>query len=410
MTAAVLGLRANARQFGLLVVVNAFVGAMVGIERSVLPVLAEEEFGIASATAVLSFVAVFGLTKAAANLAAGTLADRFGRRRLLILGWLVALPVAPMIIWAPSWGWVVAANAFLGVNQGLAWSMTVVMKIDLAGPERRGLAMGLNEASGYVAVAVLAWATAALASAHGPETAPFVLGLAIAVAGLALSVAFVRDTADHVHAEVGPATTRARPPREVFRAATTGDPTLSAASQAGLVTNLNDGLAWGLVPIFLAGEGLTIGRIGVVAALYPAVWGLGQLLTGAWSDHIGRKPLIVAGMSTQAAGIALLVAWQAYPGWLAAAVLMGAGTALTYPTLIAVVADRAGPVDRAAAVGVYRWWRDLGFVAGALVAGAVADVVGMEAAILMVAAVTGASGVVVAVRMSESVSVPAWGT
>ncbi len=396
-----LGLAANWRQFSLLVVVNVFVGAMVGLERSVLPLLAEEEFGIASTSAVLSFVAVFGLVKAATNGAAGHLADRLGRRNLLVAGWVAALPVAPMIIWAPSWGWVVAANAFLGLNQGLAWSMTVVMKVDLVGPRRRGLALGLNEAAGYVAVAVTAWATGALAAAHGPRPAPFLLGVGIALVGLVLSAVFVRDTGEHVRAEgasgggepVSLSSTFVRMARRR---------SLAAVTQAGFVNNLNDGMAWGLFPLFLAAEGLSVARIGVVAAVYPASWGLGQLLTGAWSDRVGRKPLIVGGLWLQAAGIASFLVVDTYAGWVAAALAMGVGTALVYPTLLAAVGDLAAPAWRASALGVYRLWRDLGFVGGALVSGVVADVLGMGEAVAAAAVITALSGVFVAVRMRES--------
>lgn len=404
-----LGLGPNWRQFTLLVAINAFVGAMVGLERTVLPLLAEHEFGIASASAVLSFVAVFGLVKAFSNLAAGHLADRLGRKPLLVAGWLAALPVAPMIIWAPSWGWVVAANVFLGLNQGLAWSATVIMKIDLAGPERRGLAMGLNEAAGYGAVAVAAWATGALAVAHGPRPAPFLIGVGLSLCGLALSVGLVRETRGHAVAEadrdgnVAPAL----PFATIFARTTLRDPSLSAVSQAGLVNNLNDALAWGLVPLYLASKGLSVGRIGVVAAAYPAAWGLGQLVTGAWSDRVGRKPLIVGGMWLQAIGIAGVLVASAYSGWVVAALLMGAGTALTYPTLLAAVGDVAGPSWRASAVGVYRLWRDLGFVAGALVAGVVADLLGAPSAIVAVAVVTAGSGALVMVRMDETLAAPA---
>lgn len=400
-----LGLAANRQQIALLVAVNAFVGAMVGLERSVLPLLAEEEFGIASASAVLSFVAVFGFVKAITNGFAGHLADRFGRRRLLIFGWLAALPVAPMIIWAPSWGWVVAANAFLGLNQGLAWSMTVVMKVDLAGPRHRGTVLGLNEAAGYGAVALTAWSTAALASAHGPRPAPFLLGLAIAAVGLTLSTVFVRDTAQHLELET--ASSPGTSPLSTTFTRILRRPSLSAVTQAGFVTNLNDGMVWGLLPVFLAGEGLSVGRIGVVAALYPASWGLGQLFTGAWSDRVGRKPLIVGGLWLQAAGIAGFLVAASYAGWVLAALATGIGTAFVYPTLLAAVGDHSDPSWRASALGVYRLWRDLGFVAGALVAGVVADLFGMGQAIGAVAVITALAGTITAVRLEETVRLTA---
>ncbi|MGH9013567.1 MAG: MFS transporter [Acidimicrobiia bacterium] len=403
-----LGLAANWRQFSLLVAVNAFVGAMVGIERTVLPLLAEDDFGITSTSAALSFLVAFGLTKAGANLLAGHLSDRVGRKRVLVAGWVAALPVTPIIIWAPSWGWVVAANALLGLNQGLAWSTTVIMKIDLAGPRRRGLALGLNEAAGYGAVAIAAAVTGVLAAAHGPRPAPFVLGLGIAVIGLVLSVGLVRETRGYADEE---ARQRDDPtPAPSFRTIVTDtslrDPSLSAASQAGLVNNLNDAMAWGLLPLFLAGQGLSVGRIGVVAALYPASWGIGQLATGAWSDRVGRKPLIVVGLWVQAAAIAGFVAVSTFGGWAMASLAMGLGTALVYPTLIAAVSDHAHPSRRASAVGVYRLWRDLGYAVGGLLVGAVTDLVDADAAILCVSVLTAVSGAVVAARMVEARPVP----
>jgi len=399
-----LGLAANWRQFTLLVVVNAFVGAMVGIERTVLPLLAEADFGIASTSAALSFLVVFGLVKAGTNLAAGHLSDRYGRKRLLVAGWLAALPVAPLVIWAPSWGWVVVANAFLGLNQGLAWSTTVIMKIDLAGPRRRGLALGLNEAAGYGAVALAAGVTGALAATYSPRPAPFLLGIGIAGVGLFLSTFLVRDTGDFVieEARLLGESAGARGLRETFVQTSLRDRSLSAICQAGLVNNLNDALVWGLMPIFLAREGLPLGRIGVVAAVYAGSWGLSQLATGAWSDRVGRKPLIVAGLWVQAAGIAVLAVAGTYSGWLLAGLVMGLGTALVYPTLIAAVSDHSHPTWRASGVGVYRFWRDLGYAVGGLLVGVVADLATLEAAILVVATITACSGFVVAARMQEA--------
>ena len=398
------GLAANWRQFALLLVVNAFVGAMVGIERTVLPLLAEQDFAVTSASAALSFLVAFGLAKAGANLLAGHLSDRIGRKRVLVAGWIAALPVAPIIIWAPSWGWVVAANALLGVNQGLAWSMTVIMKIDLAGPRRRGLALGLNEAAGYGAVAVAAAVTGALAAAYGPRPAPFVLGIGIAVIGLVLSVGPVRDTWGHAHEEARQRadSVPARSFGTVVAETTFRDPSLSAASQAGLVNNLNDAMAWGVLPLFLADEGLSLGKIGIVAALYPASWGLGQLATGAWSDRVGRKRLIVAGLWIQAGAIAAFVVASSFGGWVVASLGMGIGTALVYPTLLATLSDHAHPSWRASAVGVYRLWRDLGYAVGGLLVGVVTDVVDIGAAILLVAALTAVSGIIVATRMVDT--------
>jgi len=394
-----LGLRANARQFGLLVALNGFVGAMVGLERSVLPLVGERDYHLDSRAAILSFVVAFGIAKALSNLAAGGLADRVGRKRLLVIGWLLALPVPLLIALAPNWGFIVAANLFLGASQGLAWSMTVVMKIDLAGPRRRGLALGLNESAGYLGVALAAFATGALAATLAPRTVVWAGALIVVTIGLTASALFVQDTAAHValeqraHGEGGRRTLR-----HAFLYGTFAHPVLRACAQAGLVNNLNDALAWGLVPLYLAADGVSITEVGVVAAVYPAVWGAGQLLTGWLSDHAGRKPLIVAGMLVQAAALGLLVAGGgAFPPALLAAILLGAGTALVYPTLIAAVSDAVHPVDRAPAVGVYRFWRDFGFVAGALISGVVADTLGAGEAIAVVAALTAASGIWVAV-------------
>ncbi|HET9520299.1 MAG TPA: MFS transporter [Candidatus Limnocylindrales bacterium] len=407
MTAAVarppvLGLRANAAQFTLLVVVNALVGGMIGQERTVLPLLARDVFGLDGAAAALTFVAAFGLTKAATNLAAGALADRYGRKPVLIAGWLVGLPVPLLIILAPDWAWIIAANILLGINQGLTWSTTVIMKIDLVGPARRGLAMGLNEAAGYGAVAVTALATGWIAAAAGLRPGPFLLGLGYAVLGLAMAGLFVRETRGHVAHEHGATGGAAVPWRTVFARTSFRDADLSAASQAGLVNNLNDGMAWGLLPLFYAAAGLSIGEIGVLAATYPAVWGVAQVATGGLSDRIGRKPLIVVGMLLQAVAIAAIAAGSTFAGWLVAAATLGLGTAMVYPTLLAAIADVAAPSWRASAIGVYRLWRDLGFAAGAIVAGVTADRLGMPAAINVVAVLTGLSGLVVLVRMRET--------
>jgi MFS family permease len=371
----------------------------------VLPLLPEDDFGIASASATLAFLVAFGITKAFANLAAGHLADRYGRKHVLVIGWLAALPVAPMIIWAPSWGWVVAANVFLGLNQGLAWSTTVNMKIDLAGPERRGLALGLNEAAGYGAVALAAAVTGAIAASYGPRPWPFVMGIGISLVGLALSVAFVRETHGHAREEarLHHAQLHSEPSfRETFVTTTLRDRSLSAVCQAGLVNNLNDALVWGLVPVYLAAQGLSVGRIGVVAAAYPGSWAVAQIGTGAWSDRVGRKPLIVAGLWLQAVGIVGLAALDGYGAWIACALAMGLGTALVYPTLIAAIGDRAHPTWRASAVGVYRLWRDLGYAVGGLLVGVVADAFNDRAAIVVVAVITAASGLVVARCMQDA--------
>ena len=394
-----LGLRANARQFALLVGLNALVGGMVGLERSVLPLVGKQDFGLTSAAAILAFIVAFGAAKALTNLAAGDLAERFGRKRVLVAGWVVALPVPLLIGLAPSWWFVVAANLLLGMNQGFAWSMTVVMKIDLVGPRRRGLALGLNEAAGYLGVAATAFATGALAASYAPRTVVWVGAALIAVTGLLVSGLAVRDTAPQVDLEQRKHGGEPAHPtlRSAFVHASVRDPVLRVCSQAGLVNNLNDALAWGLAPLYLAAHGASVREIAIVAAAYPLVWGAGQLVTGWLSDHTGRKPLITAGMLVQAGALGLLVAGGgAFAPALVAAVLLGAGTAMVYPTLIAAVSDASQPRDRARVVGVYRFWRDFGFVLGALIAGISADATSPQAAIAVVAALTAASGLVVA--------------
>jgi MFS family permease len=383
-------------------VVNAFVGAMVGLERSILPAIAEQDFGLAARTAILSFIVAFGLTKAAANYAAGRLSDRFGRKHVLITGWLIATPVPFLLMAAPTWNWIIAANVLLGISQGLTWSVTVIMKIDLAGPRQRGLAMGLNEFSGYFAVALSALATGWIAATFGLRPEPFYLGVGFVAAGLLLSVFAVRETRQHVAYEsAGQAQTRLSQ-REVFGRTTLRDPDLSSATQAGLVNNLNDGMAWGLFPLVFAAHGMSLAHIGVLAAVYPAVWGLAQLLTGAWSDRVGRKWLIVWGMWLQAVGIAIVIASRGMAGFLSGSVILGLGTAMVYPTLLAVIGDVTQPAWRASSVGVYRLWRDLGYVFGAILSGVIADLLGLSAAMAAVAALTFASGAVVAIRMRET--------
>ncbi len=401
-----LGLRENLAQFSLLVLVNAFVGAMVGMERSILPSIAEEEFLLAARTAVLSFIVVFGVTKALTNYFAGRLSDAYGRKIVLIAGWLVALPVPWLLMWAPTWSWVLFANALLGISQGLTWSTTVIMKIDLAGPKNRGLAMGLNEFAGYFAVAGAALATGYIASHWSLRPEPFYLGVGCALIGLALSATLVRETRGHVDTEASLA--GGVPPeglpsqRQVFFRTSLFDPDLSSVSQAGLVNNLNDGMAWGLFPLFFAAADMSLAQIGWLAAIYPGVWGIGQLFTGALSDRVGRKGLIVLGMWTQAIGIVAITLSDGFWGFAAGAALLGAGTAMVYPTLLAAIGDVAHPAWRASSVGVYRLWRDLGYAFGALVAGVIADSLGLHASLWAIAALTFASGVVVAIRMRET--------
>ena len=407
-----LGLRANLAQFSLLVAVNALVGGMLGQERTVLPLLAEQEFHLNAYTAGMTYILAFGVAKAATNYLAGTWSDRYGRKPVLVAGWLVAVPVPLLLIWAPTWWWVIVANVLLGISQGLTWSTTVIMKIDLVGPHRRGFAMGLNEAAGYGAVAATALATGFIAAQSGLRPEPFYLGIAFAALGLGLSTLFVRETRGHAEAEAlnhvgrtdgSDAHLHAQlTQREVFAQTSLREPALSSACQAGMVNNLNDGLAWGLFPLLFATAGLSLGKIGILAALYPAVWGLGQLGTGALSDRIGRKRLIVGGMLTQAVALGIVATGDTFGLWALAAVLLGAGTAMVYPTLLAAIGDVAHPAWRARSVGIYRLWRDGGFAVGAILSGVVADLWGVRAAVWTVAALTAASGLLVAIRMYET--------
>jgi MFS family permease len=399
-----LGLRQNLAQFSLLVGVNALVGGMIGQERTVLPLLAVRTFHLTAFTATLPFIAAFGAVKAITNFFAGTFSDRIGRKPVLVAGWMVGLPVPLLLIWAPTWSWIVFANVLLGVNQGLTWSTTDIMKIDLVGPERRGFAMGLNEAAGYGAVALTALATGFIAEHAGLRPEPFFLGIAYAGLGLTLSTLFVRETRGHArHEELShDAASATKSTREVFMLTSFREHALSSCSQAGLVNNLNDGLAWGIFPIYFARAGLSIGRIGVLVALYPAVWGLGQLATGALSDRVGRKPFIVGGMLIQAVAIGGIAATSGFVPWALGALALGIGTAMVYPTLLAAIGDVAHPRWRASAVGVYRLWRDAGFAVGAILAGVIADAFGIPTAIWSVAALTGLSGLIVAVRMYET--------
>ena len=401
-----LGLRENLGQFSLLVLVNAFVGAMVGMERTILSPMAEQDFHLAAKTAVLSFIVVFGITKALTNYLAGRLSDRFGRKHVLVAGWLVAVPVPFLLMWAPTWSWILFANALLGVSQGLTWSTTVIMKIDLAGPHRRGLAMGLNEFAGYFAVAGSALATGFIAARYGLRPEPFYLGVGFVAVGLLLSAFLVRETRHHVAVESslhGASATENLPTqREIFWRTTLSDRDLSSVSQAGLVNNLNDGMAWGLFPLFFAAARMDLRQIATLAAIYPATWGVGQLFTGAWSDRVGRKWLIASGMWVQAGGIALIVIAGDFVGFAIGAALLGIGTAMVYPTLLAAIGDVAHPAWRASSVGVYRLWRDLGYAVGAVIAGVTADALGLAAAMWLVAALTFGSGLVVAIRMRET--------
>ena len=401
-----LGLKENWRQFALLILINAFVGGMVGIERTVVPLIGSAEFGIASTTIVVSFIVSFGVIKALANLVSGQLADSWGRKHVLVLGWLVGLPVPFMIVWAPSWGWIIAANALLGINQGLAWSMTVIMKVDLVGPKSRGLAVGLNEFAGYLAVGVTAFLTGYLASRYGLRPVPIYLGIGYAVLGAMLSIMLVRDTREFVQLEAAASSKPSTPMsfREIFVRTSFRDRNLFAASQAGLVNNLNDGMSWGIFPLFFTAFGLGVERIGILKAIYPATWGILQIVTGPLSDRWGRKGLIVAGMWIQSAGLFLTAATRQFEWWLVGSLLLGLGTAMVYPSLIAAVSDASHPTWRARSLSVYRFWRDLGYAIGALSAGIIADIFGMAWAIGTIAALTFFSGAVVALVMREKAS------
>lgn len=405
VTSVRLGLAANAGQFWLLVFINAFAGSMIGLERDVVPLMGKELFHLGSQAVVVAFIVTFGFTKAFANLYAGRTADRTGRKPLLVAGWLVALPIPFLLMWAPSWGWIVFANVLLGINQGLCWSMTVVMKIDLVGPKQRGLAMGLNEFAGYLAVAAAAYASGSIAQAYGLRPWPFVLGIVTSSVALVLSIAAVRETRGHAHFEASLRPTAfpvLQSFREIFAHVSWRDRTLSSISQAGLVNNLNDGLAWGILPLYFAGAGLPIGQIAILAAVYPATWGLLQVGTGALSDRLGRKWMIAAGMWLQSLAIALFIVRDSFTLWLLAAIALGAGTALVYPTLLAAIGDVVDPRVRSSSVGVYRLWRDSGYAFGALISGVVADRLGEGSAILVVSALTFFSGIIVAIRMRET--------
>lgn len=399
----VLGLKENWRQFSLLVLINAFVGGMVGIERTVVPLIGSETFHIESTTLITSFIISFGVVKAFANLMSGQLADSWGRKRVLIVGWLIGLPVPFMIIAAPNWGWVIAANVLLGLSQGFAWSMTVIMKVDLVGPKSRGLAVGLNEFAGYLAVGLTAFLTGYLASRYGLRPVPIYLGVFYAVVGTILSILVVRDTRHHVRLEASGVTKEASPLsfRQIFVLTSFKDRNLFSASQAGLVNNLNDGMSWGIFPLFFTTLGLGVERIGILKAVYPIVWGVGQIVTGPLSDRWGRKGLIVAGMWVQAAGLVLTALTGRFEWWFVASVLLGLGTAMVYPSLIAAVSDASHPTWRARSLSVYRFWRDLGYAIGALAAGLIADRFGFTAAILAIGALTFLSGLIVAVTMRE---------
>lgn len=392
-----LGLKENKGQFILLIIINAFVGGMVGLERTVLPRIAEAEFAIAAKTAILSFIIVFGIVKAITNYYTGALANKFGRRNLLIAGWVIGIPIPLILMYAPYWNWIIAANVLLGINQGLTWSSTVVMKIDLVGEKQRGLAMGLNEFAGYLAVALVAFLTGWIAGEYGLRPYPFYTGIVLVLLGLLGSILFVKDTKHHVAIE----TTSSSIPRldHIFWNTTWRNNNLGSVTQAGLVNNLNDGMVWGIFPILLASKGFSITEIGVVTGIYPAVWGIGQLATGAMADRLCKKTMLFYGMLLQA--LALIAMLWATTLWhfITAAAVLGWGTAMVYPTFLATVAENTHPLDRAKSIGIFRLWRDLGYAIGAILTGVIADLFSIHAAILFIGVLTAVSSFVIKIRM-----------
>jgi MFS family permease len=393
-----LGIKENWQQFTLLVLITAFIGGMVGMERSLLPKLAEKEFGIASKTAIFSFIVAFGIAKAITNYFTGALSNKFGRHRLLVVGWIVALPIPWILMYATDWNWIIAANILLGLNQGLSWTSAVVMKIDLAGEKNRGTAVGLNEFAGYLAVGLTTFLVASLAAKHGLRPFPFYTGVVYSVLGLALSVLFVKDTRTHMHTAA--ATHDANTPlKNVFLETTLYDPTLSAVTQAGLVNNLNDGMAWGLFPVLLTTQGFELSQVGMITAIYPAFWGIGQLFTGRISDFISKKTLLFAGMFLQAVTLLMFLAAIVYWQFIALAVLLGLSKAIVYPTFTSSIADNTHPQQRAASIGVFRFWRDAGYAIGAMLTGVLADAFGTTVAIAVVGGLTMVSSFVIKFRM-----------
>lgn len=395
---AVLGLKENWKQFTLLVIINGFVGGMVGLERTILPQLAEADFGIAARTAILSFIVVFGISKAITNYYTGTMANSWGRKNLLVVGWLIGLPVPLILIYAQDWNWVLFANLLLGINQGLCWSSTVVMKIDLVGENQRGLAMGLNESAGYLAVGAVAFLTGILATSYGIRPYPFYLGIGFAIVGLVFSWIWVKDTIHHVRTESSES--KVNRLKHVFRDTTWNNPNLGSISQAGLVNNLNDGMMWGLLPILLTGMGFSLTETGKIVAIYPIVWGLGQLFTGGLADRLDKKRMLFSGMFVQGIAIMLLVLAGTFSQFVLLGIVLGIGTAVVYPTFLAAIADYTHPRQRAQSIGVFRLWRDLGYAAGALVSGLVADSFGIYPAILLIGGLTVLSALIIAIRMN----------
>jgi MFS family permease len=392
-----LGLKENWKQFALLVIINAFVGGMIGLERAILPEVAKAEFGMAVKTAILSFILVFGLVKAVTNYYTGALANRVGRKNLLCIGWLFALPIPFILSYAPSWNWVIAANIFLGINQGLTWSSTVVMKIDLVGEKNRGLAMGLNESAGYLAVGAIAFLSAWIASEYGLRPYPFYIGIAFSIIGLLASWLLVEDTVHHVRAE----TTTSNTPllKNVFYQTSWKHKSLGAISQAGLVNNLNDGMIWGLLPILLAAKNFDLADIGKIVAIYPVVWGLGQLFTGKMADHYAKKGMLFWGMLLQGLSILLMLYASSFFHFASLSITLGIGTAMVYPTFLAAIADYVHPEQRAESIGIFRLWRDLGYAFGALLTGILADSLGLFSAFGAIGVITLFSAIIILKRM-----------
>lgn len=394
-----LGLLRNWQQFTLLVIINAFVGGMVGLERSILPQIAQVDFSLAAKTAILSFIIVFGFTKALTNYFTGVLANRFGRKKLLVAGWLIALPIPFMLIYAPNWSWIVLANILLGINQGLTWSSTVVMKIDLVGDRNRGFAMGINESAGYLAVGAVAFLTGWIASEYGLRPYPFYLGFVFAGLGLIMSWLFVKDTVHHVTKESDTSTVRKL--KNIFWETSWKDNNLGSISQAGLINNLNDGMVWGLFPILLSTKGFDLPQIAVIVAIYPVVWGIGQLFTGKMADHFNKKNMLFWGMLLQGITLLLMVFAHTYIHYITLSVLLGMGTAIVYPTFLAGMADYTHPQQRAASIGVFRLWRDSGYAFGAILTGIIADTMGILPSVGAIAVLTIISALIIVVRMTN---------
>ncbi|MHA8097927.1 MFS transporter [Aquirufa aurantiipilula] len=403
-----LGLRENWKQFSLLVLINAFVGGMVGLERTILPQIAEKEFDLAAKTAILSFIIVFGIIKAISNYFAGSLANRFGRKNLLVFGWIMAIPIPFLLMFAPNWNWVIVANVFLGINQGLAWSSTVVMKIDLVGKNQRGLAMGINESAGYLAVALFAFLSGYIANQFGLRPYPFYLGILLVILGLLGSYFFINDTRQHVIQEEQ--TSRVPRLQQIFLETTWKNRNLGSVTQAGLINNLNDGMVWGIFPMLLASKGFELQQIGLITAIYPAVWGLGQLLTGKMSDKFCKKDMLFIGMLLQGIALILLIWAETIVQFMGISALLGWGTAMVYPTFLSTLAENTHPLDRAKSMGIFRLWRDLGYAIGALMTGILADYLGILSAVIFIGILTCLSAVIIKVRMrcGEGDSIKIW--